>query len=375
MRPMSEMATIQIELTSACVLSCSNCTRFSGSHAKPFFISTEAFHEAIDSLVGFTQQTPQGIVGFMGGEPLLHSKFAEFCEYALSKIPRERLGLWTTFPPAFKRYREVIAKTFGNILLNDHSRDDILHAPVLMAAEDYFKMQCPICKGEGLKAQSPADTHKEKCWKCGGVGTVTNDADLFAATERCWIQESWSASINPKGAWFCEVAAALADLFDGPEGWKVEPDWWKRTTKDFAEQRDWACRKCGAALPIARVRNSQDEHDDVSVSNLERLKAVKSRKVAKGDVVTHEQFQFDQRLVNNTYPNQTYKDAEYRQGIAAKYDMYLTINERGYWEPHLREDGGYRPPVQRPQVPSLYQIMSAKYAEPDMSSVPAETAT
>ena len=321
MRPLAEMQTIQIELTSACVLRCSNCTRMCGTHKVPFFMEEEDFKRAIDSLVEYAQQ-PHAIVGFMGGEPLLHPLFPAFCEYALSKIPRERLGLWSTFPdsPNYRKYREIICKTFGNILLNDHSRDDILHAPVLMAAEDFF----------------------------------ATDVEIYSATERCWIQESWSAAINPTGAWFCEVAAALSDLFDGPEGWKVEPGWWKRTTMDFAEQRKWACRKCGAALPLARIRNSQDEHDDVSKSNLERLKAVKSRKVDRGDFVLHEKFEFDQRLVNNTYPHQAYKDEEYRRGIAARYGIYLVINERGYWEPKLMPPG-WQPPT------SLFQIMQNAY--------------
>src|ERR1700722_5133277 len=197
MRPMSEMSTIQIEITNACVLKCSNCTRFSGTHHKPSFITREQFRNAIDSLVGFVEQTTQGIVGFMGGEPLLHSQFAEFCEYALTKIPRERLGLWSTFPdsPNYKKYREVIAKTFGNILLNDHSRDDILHAPVLMAAEDYFKIPCPACLGERKVRRELIDGFQvTDCAYCAGDGTITDDANLFAATERCWVQESWSAS-------------------------------------------------------------------------------------------------------------------------------------------------------------------------------------
>jgi hypothetical protein len=351
------METIQIELTSACVLKCSNCTRFCGTHRVPFFIEADQFHAAIDSLVGFAERT-RGIVGFMGGEPLLHPQFAEFCEYALSRIPRRKLGLWSTFPdsPNYKKYREIIVKTFGNILLNDHSRADILHAPVLMAAEDFFRETCPECAGTGNVGGMPPDDTGRTCANCGGKGTVTNEADLFGATERCWVQESWSAAINPKGAFFCEVAASLADLFDGPEGWKVEPGWWKRTTKDFAAQRDWACRKCGAALPLARSRNSQDERDDVSASNLIRLEEVKSRKVAKGDFVLHDRFQFDRRLVNHTYPNQTYKDMEYRQGIAARYDMYLTTNGGGYWEPHLKEDGGSTPHTTQPAGEGIYHF-------------------
>jgi hypothetical protein len=322
-RPLNEMQTIQIELTSACVLKCSNCTRFCGTHQVPFFIEETLFKQAIDSLVEYSEQ-PHAMVGFMGGEPLLHPQFAQFCEYARTKIAKDKLGLWSTFPdaPKYRGYREVICETFGNVLLNDHSRPDILHAPVLMAAEDIF----------------------------------TNDRDLFAATERCWIQESWSASINPKGAWFCEVAGALSDLFDGPEGWKVEPGWWKRTTKDFTAQREWACRKCGAALPIARQRNSQDERDDVSKSNLERLKAVKSRKVAKGDYVLHEQFPIDPKLTErHGYPSQTYKDVIYRQQIAARYGIFLVNNARGYLQPFLAG------PDWKPRTETLYQITAKQF--------------
>jgi len=136
MRSPAEQNTIQIELTSACVLKCSNCTRFCGTHKVPFFLEEDEFKAAIDSLVDYAK-LPHALVGFMGGEPLLHPKFAEFCEYAATKIPREKLGLWSTFPSGDKYagYRDIIVKTFGNILLNDHSRDDILHAPVLMASE------------------------------------------------------------------------------------------------------------------------------------------------------------------------------------------------------------------------------------------------
>lgn len=365
MRPIAECATIQIDITSACVLRCSNCTRFCGTR-EPFFMDFEDFQVAIDSLVGYSEQA-HAVVGIMGGEPTLHPLFEKFCKYAASKIAREKLGLWSTFPPAFKRYRETICKTFGVVLLNDHSRDDILHAPVLMAAEDYFRKECPQCAGSGQIGNFIYPANGPKCPACGGKGTVTDDANLFLATEHCWIQTSWSASINPTGAWFCEVAAALADLYRGtkdaaPEelGWMVEPDWWKKTTKDFTAQREWACRKCGAALPIARTRTSQDETDDISPSSLERLKEIKSRKLARGDAKVHEEFVFDAKLVGNTYPSQTYKDALYRQGIAAKYNIVLTLNSRGYWEPHLKEDmpDGVVPPQE--ERPSLFKILQGE---------------
>lgn len=354
MRSPAHMTTIQIELTSACVLKCSNCTRFCGTHRVPFFMEDDLFRKSIDSLAEFAT-TPEGIVGFMGGEPLLHPKFAEFCEYALTKIPRERLGLWSTFPPGekYRKYREIICKTFGVILLNDHSRDDILHAPVLMASEEYFRKPCPVCEGSG---ENTGMLPGAKCVQCGGTGTVTDDRELFLATEHCWVQESWSASINPKGAWFCEVAAALADLFDGPQGWDVEPGWWKRTPMDFKEQRDWACRRCGAAMPIKRIRSSQDPRDDVSEGNLERLKAVRSKKVARGEYEVRK-FEFDPELTrNHGYPTQTYKDEMYRRGIAERYGITLVMQPTGFWEPRLSEDVPYQPPKQ-----TLYQILKAEY--------------
>jgi hypothetical protein len=326
------MVTIQIELTSACPFKCSNCTRFCGSHEHPFFMEFGEFKKAVDSLVEYSK-LPHALVGFMGGDPLLHRDFEKFCDYALSKIDRMKLGLWTTFPHNKKHLREVIVRTFGNILLNDHSRDDILHAPVLMAAEDYFRKPCLDC------SDLPDDF--TGCPTCKGRRTVTDDLRLFANVEHCWVQSCWSASINPKGAWFCEVAAALSALFDGPMGWPVEPGWWKRTPKDFAAQREWACKKCGAALPIERTHNSQDPRDDVSPSNLKRLEEIKSRKIKRGEYILHEEFKFDPNLFGRTYPAQTYKETMYRQNIAARYDMYLLLNERGYWEPHLREDGGY----------------------------------
>lgn len=367
MKSPAEHATIQIELTSACVLRCSNCTRFCGTHQVPFFMEEDLFHQAIDSLVEYST-LPHALVGFMGGEPMLHPKFAQFCKYAQTKIPRDKLGLWSTFPdsPNYKKHAQLICDTFGNILLNDHSRDDILHAPVLMASEDYFKKECPRCKGSKECEMDISTTPTEhimrvgECPDCKGTGLVTDMRELLYATEHCWVQESWSSAINPKGAFFCEVAAALSDMFDGPRGWTVEPGWWKRTPAEFKEQREWACTKCGAALPLERLRNSQDNRDDVSVSNLERLKAIKSRKIARGEYALREEFKFDNSLFeNHGYPRQTYKEEQYRQRIAARYGILLVMNPRGYWEPTMMPPD-YKPPAPPPQ--SLYQIYKSRYS-------------
>src|SRR4029077_1216087 len=98
---------------------------------------------------------------------------------------------------------------------------------------------------------------------------------------------------------------------------------WKRTPKDYTSQIEEYCRKCGCSMPLER-RSSQDNRDDISEGNYERLKG-KNRKIDKGRVVVHKagEFKFDPQLVaddtsgKGLYPLQSYKDAEYRQRIAA----------------------------------------------------------
>lgn len=172
MKAIPDNDTIQIEITNTCINRCANCTRFVGL-TKPYMMEFEYFKKAIDSMDRFHNMT-----GIMGGEPLLHPEFEKFCEYALSKIPRMQLGLWTCFPKGYEKYREVIVETFGNVFLNDHTRDDIFHHPFLVAAKDM----------------------------------VGNRDMIFYVADKCYFQRAWSASINPRGAYFCEIAASYAML-------------------------------------------------------------------------------------------------------------------------------------------------------------------
>lgn len=292
MRNLLSMDTIQIEITNACIHACSNCTRFCGHHKKPYMMGYEQFKEAIDSLVEFPNMT-----GFMGGEPLLHPDFEKFCEYAVSKIPKERLGLWSCFPKGYEKYREVICHTFGNVFLNDHTMD-IYHAPILVAVQELVKKR----------------------------------EDMFLIVDHCWMQQSWSAAINPREAFFCEIAAAMSILFDGLKGWNVEPGWWKRTPKDFTAQIEEYCPKCGIAVNFMR-RNSREEIDDMSQGNYELLKD-KSRKIKTGKYKIS-----DMRI---TEPEQNpkmfgYKDTLYRDKIAARYGIILGLNQKQFLSPYLKE--------------------------------------
>ena len=255
-------------------------------------------------MVGFP-----GIVGAMGGEPTLHQDFEKMCDYALAKLGKEHLGLWSTFPKGKEDHREVICRTFDHLFLNDHSVGNIFHAPILAGIEE----------------------------------AIPDEREMFAVVEQCWLQNSWSATITPNGAFFCEVAGAMSHLFqeEEPLGWKVEPGWWMRIPKDFTAQMEKYCRRCSCALPLAR-RSSQDERDDISPKNVERLKG-KSKKVDRGEYVVSDFKLIDQPDPNGpgpgdtNYPVQVYKEIPYRQTIAERYGIFVSLNEKGNLTPYLKD--------------------------------------
>jgi hypothetical protein len=230
----------------------------------------------------------------MGGEPLLHPQFEKFCEIALEKIPKAQLGLWTSLPKGLEKYREVICNTFNHIFINDHSRGDIYHCPILVGAEEVYE----------------------------------DKKEMFFAIDHCWLQNAWSASINPKGAFFCEIAASMSVLFDGPRGWPVEPGWWWATPKDFKEQIEEYCPKCGAALPLPR-RASIERVDDISPKNLERLKE-RSKKVEN-------KLYKVSNLKLTKIPEQmaAYKDLLWRRKVAQRFGLWLSPNQQGFLTPFI----------------------------------------
>jgi len=297
MRALVDMDTIQIEICTACINSCSNCTRFCG-HKPAWFISEDAFKRAVDSMVQYPKMT-----GIMGGEPLLHPQFEELCQYALSKIPKQQLGLWTSLPAGYEHYRETICETFEHIFVNDHTRDDIYHHPFLVAIDEVFQ----------------EDERKE----------------MWYSIDRCWAQMSWSASINPHGAFFCEIAASLSMLLDMNGGWPVEPGWWWRTTKDFREQIEQYCPMCGGSIPLKR-RVSTEGVDDISPRNLERIKNF-SKKAASGNCKVH-----DLKLVHPEEQEQlaAYKDQWWRNRVSQRYGIYQSLNEQRFLTPYLLKNWG-----------------------------------
>jgi hypothetical protein len=248
MIPLSEMKIIQIDITNACINSCSNCTRLIGHHKKPFFMDMATFQNAVDSLIDFP-----GIVGMIGGEPLIHPQFPEMARYlSLKRLDKKRRGLWSTIPEG-SRHGALIKEIFGVQYFNDHSVNTIQHQPVLVAAKEMMR-------------------DKEKMWEL---------------IDKCWVQNLWSAAITPKGAYFCEVAAAFDMLFDGNRGWPIEPGWWHRTPEEFGDQKAHWCPRCGCAIPLER-RVSTEEKDDISPGNLTALEEINSPGIHRGRTILYQ---------------------------------------------------------------------------------------
>jgi len=270
MRSPKEMEIIQIDVTNACVNRCSNCTRFCGHHVKPFFMDFDTFKQAVDSFEGY-----EGCVGIIGGEPTLHPDFEKFVDYlrekrigkklCLSRQPiykmqehiydklnntTSKMGLWCSLNRGYYKYFEIINDSFDWQLLNDHN-NKCLHQAILMARKD---LNIP-------------------------------DEEFITKRDNCFAQNTWSATVTPKGAFFCEIAGALDMLFDGPGGWKVEKGWWNRKPEEFGEQLKW-CEMCSLCLDVPK-RISCEDIDDISQSMLEKLKEINSPKIKQGKYCLH----------------------------------------------------------------------------------------
>jgi hypothetical protein len=287
------METIQIEITNACVNSCSNCTRFCGHHPKPFFMTVDQFRAAVDSLVDFPN-----MVGVMGGEPLLHPQFEEFCRYLQARIPPNRCGLWTCLPKGREHHARLITDTFWNILLNDHTYPGgIPHMPLLLTPRE-----------------------------------MTDPQNAWYAIDHCGYQNCWSASITPKGAYFCEVAAALDTILNANAGWPVEPGWWKRSPYHFISQMEAFCLRCGGALR-GPARMDIEGVDDISPWWLETLKQYGSPKVRAGRYRLFEGKAFVTHSGINDFRQGS---RDYFHRIAAKYDLVLLPQPNGHLRPVMR---------------------------------------
>jgi len=266
MRDLAGMSVIQIDVTNACHLRCANCTRHLGHHKKPFFMDLEFIAKAIDSLEGFP-----GKIGLMGGEPMMHPKIKEIIELFAKKTDRRHRQIWTA-GYKWEEYKDLVQEHFDEdcITFNDHTTPG-KHQPLLVAIDD----------------------------------VVENKELADELISNCWIQEQWSASITPKGGFFCEVAGSLDYLLDGPGGAEIEKGWWKKSLDHFQKQINTNCRRCSACIPMQTESDGFGGRngptiDTLSVSNLELLKD-KSLKVERGNYKIMKNKLSDADIIKNSF--------------------------------------------------------------------------
>lgn len=287
----ASMKIIQIEVTNSCIHNCSNCTRFCGLHEKNFMMSQEQFEQAVDSLAEY-----RGIVGVMGGEPTLNPRFPEMIRYLKQarpggKSPRQLLAPVRNF----NRFHRCNWNNLTNVKRGLWSALGKRYYENLEAISDIFPYQC-------LNDHKNAGLHQALLIPRKELGIP--DEEWFRLRDKCWIQNEWSASITPKGAFFCEIAAALDMLFDGPGGWRVEPGWWKRTPDEFGDQLHW-CEMCSAALAVPRIEGNR-ETDIISPGIWEKLKDRKAWKVVNDRCRVFDVANYDKDRYSVNYSGEPY---------------------------------------------------------------------
>lgn len=277
MKALENMKVMCIDITNACAHNCSNCSRFCGLHAKPFFMDSETFSRAVDSMMGF-----KGVVGIIGGEPTLHPKFEEFIEYYASRISEPR-------PYSFVRQPVKSFGIYHGIIKYQRGRRRGLFSSLGRGYYRHFEQIQDVFPYQSVNDHQCVNTHQAFLITRKELGIP--DDEWFKLRDNCWIQNLWSGSITPKGAFFCEVAAALDMLFDGPGGWPIEPGWWKRKPADYTDQLHW-CEMCSVALKVPTMEASR-QIDIVSPLMLERLKKINGPKIRKNQFVVFDPTTYD----------------------------------------------------------------------------------
>lgn len=241
MRSPRDMDIVQIDISNKCGRKCSNCTRLIAHQPRREDMALESFERAVKSMEGWN--APNRLIGVIGGEPTLHPDFERisrrFAELwgapttsngrqpiaDLNSFATERLfdrstgrGLWTSLGEGFYRHYETIMEVYGHWNTNTHESGG-RHQALLITREDYIAQT-------GLSQER---------W--------------LHNRDNCWVQRMWSATINDRGAYFCEVAGSIDRLFfEGAHAWPVESGWWERKPEDFGSQLE-LCDYCGLAQP------------------------------------------------------------------------------------------------------------------------------
>lgn len=250
MQPIYNAWCVQIDITNHCFLSCLYCSRYN-RHLRADqrrHMTIEQVEAALDSLKAWPNK-----IGIIGGEPLLHPDFPLITKMIRMRFPPEKMGLWTSGGKNFKEYAPYINRTFTLGGCNEHKPEQLKtcrHQPLTIAIKD-------VVPDNVLRAKLIDD---------------------------CWVQRTWCPTINHFGAYFCEVAAAQDVLLnEGKHAWPVEPEWWRKTPKQFQDQVDIFCNNCGMAIPM-ETELILNKRQKISKSLLQAFKDKKLSRTTDSDL-------------------------------------------------------------------------------------------
>jgi hypothetical protein len=238
----------------------------------------DTFERAIASLKDWPR-----FIGIMGGEPTLHPEFERFVKHARNSRPEHyNVGGGHKPTASLSRYIEDVISVKSAMVNKHHglglwSSVCATYTKHYETIQDNFIYQCVNDHTASSRHQAWLLTRKEY-----GV----SDSEWVKIRDNCWWHRTLnSPSITPKGAFFCEVAAAMDILYDGPGGWKLEKDWWKKDASDYKDQLMW-CEYCSGAF-CDLDRDANEERDDISPFHMKKLEELGSPKIKQGRFVLH----------------------------------------------------------------------------------------
>jgi len=277
MKPIQKAWLCQIDITNICNKDCIYCSRYI-RHTRQdqrFFMDLDFFKKALDSLEGWPSR-----IGIIGGEPTLHPQFKEICLIIQEMGLKKKFELFTTGGIKYEEYKELIAQTFSFTAYNEHNdyqQGTCRHQPMTIAIKD-------VIKDKKYRKQLIDD---------------------------CWVQKTWCPTISPKGAFFCEIAYAIDSILDGPGGYPVEKDWWKKEPKDFQDQVNRYCKYCGMIIPIER-EYLKTKKEKFSQGNLTLFKKHKLPRLSEKDIEIYDKKLTIKEIEKNRL---TWDPSNYREDI------------------------------------------------------------